>query len=271
MRYTEYTPCEALKPFIKTYYLFETDGEGLYEDTAFATGCMEVMFNMSTNKWQSRSDNQFVDHSPIELWGQVIQPLSFRTTGKSSMLGARFHAHTSSFLLEEGISLFNDHISNLADVIGNPVNHLHERLLNTPTLRERLLLLDQFFLNRLAKREKVSDKLQLLSAASSQIQQREGMLDVADLATRYGISSRYLHKLFVQHVGVSPKLYQKIHRFQQSLMLLHKGADSLTTIAYQAGYSDQSHFIRDFKSFTHKLPSEFSTLSATAVLVSPCK
>jgi len=63
--------------------------------------------------------------------------------------------------------------------------------------------------------------------------------------------------LFVQYTGLTPKLYSQINRFQNSLQLVREGNSSLTSIAYECGYADQSHFIREFKSFTGLTPSGY--------------
>ncbi|MBD1362717.1 helix-turn-helix transcriptional regulator [Mucilaginibacter sp. ZT4R22] len=83
------------------------------------------------------------------------------------------------------------------------------------------------------------------------------------VASRYGISSRYLQTIFLNYSGLSPNLFTKIARFQKSLSLVAGTELSLTTIAYECGYFDQSHFIKDFKFFTGSAPSWFSPESST--------
>ena len=78
------------------------------------------------------------------------------------------------------------------------------------------------------------------------------------MAARYGITARYMQQLFVQYTGLTPKLYNQINRFQKSLRLVTAGNESLTAIAYECGYADQSHFIREFKTFTGHTPSGYS-------------
>jgi AraC-like DNA-binding protein len=63
--------------------------------------------------------------------------------------------------------------------------------------------------------------------------------------------------LIYQHTGLSPKSFNKISRFQLSLRLIAKNEQPFTSIAYDCGYFDQSHFIRDFKSFTGLTPSAY--------------
>ena len=72
------------------------------------------------------------------------------------------------------------------------------------------------------------------------------------------ITERSLERYFKQYVGISPKLYARINRFQTALETLRKSNfDSLTDIAYQNNYFDQSHFIRDFKEFAGTTPKHF--------------
>jgi AraC-like DNA-binding protein len=78
------------------------------------------------------------------------------------------------------------------------------------------------------------------------------------LASKYHLTPRYLQKLFLQYTGFTPKFYHKISRFQYSLKLINKGDTSLTSIAYDRGYFDQSHFIREFKFFTGVTPGEYT-------------
>lgn len=81
---------------------------------------------------------------------------------------------------------------------------------------------------------------------------------ISSVAAKYGMSPRYLQKLFVQYTGMPPKLYAKVQRFQQSLKLIQRKEASLTSITYECGYFDQSHFIREFKSFAGVTPSGYA-------------
>lgn len=83
---------------------------------------------------------------------------------------------------------------------------------------------------------------------------------MAAVAAQCGISPRYLHRLFLASVGLSPAQFLKVVRLQRSVASLHGAPQSLTAVAYASGYFDQSHFIRDFKSFTGLTPSQYVPL-----------
>ncbi|MFC0772536.1 helix-turn-helix domain-containing protein [Terrimonas alba] len=269
MVYKEFTPGDALKQYVKCYYIFESDSSAAFEDKAFATGCMEIMFNLGTGRWQTASGDDFKTTPNIELWGQIIQPLIFRSIGKNTMLGIRFYSHTASIFLNTDVSLLNNQVTDLMDVAGKQVHTLHSKLLDTTSLNERIKLVEEFLLNRLSLPEKKLDKIVLVNNVMKELKHDDFFNNIGKVASRYGVSSRYLQKIFLQYTGLTPKLYSKINRFQHSLQLLAHGNLSLTSIAYECDYFDQSHFIREFKSFTGLTPSAFNPESSSAILISP--
>lgn len=271
MTYKEYIPCAALKQYVKCYYTYESDTAAVFEDKAFATGCVEIMFNMGTGRWQTGSGNDSRINPLIELWGQVVRPLTFKSLGKNAMLGIRFYPHGASLFLNDDMSLFNDHVTDLVDVAGRPAHILHSKLLDSTSLNRRIALVEEFLLDRLSLFEKKAGKITLVSNVIKELKREDFFDNIENVASRYGITSRYLQKLFLQHTGLTPKLYAKINRFQNSLLLVAKRSTSLTDIAYECGYFDQSHFIREFRSFTGFVPSGFDPENSSAILASPGK
>jgi AraC-like DNA-binding protein len=268
MKYEEFIPGEALKQYVKCYYIYESDTDIVFQDKAFATGCLEIMFNLGTGRWQILEGSDFKTIPFVELWGQIIQPLTFQSLGKNTMLGVRFYPHTASIFLNTDISLFNNQVTDFADVLGNPLKALHSRLLDATLLKQRIELIEEFLLKRLFLFEKKLDRITLIRSVMNELRQEDFFDNINNVASRYGITSRYLQRLFSQHTGLTPKLYSKINRFQNSLQLVAKRNASLTAIAYECGYFDQSHFIREFKSFTGILPSAYDPGKSSAILAS---
>ena len=271
MTYKEIRPGNSLEKYVKCYYLYESDTDASFEDKAFATGCIEIMFNLGTGTWQTEVNNDFITTPAIELWGQIIQPLTFKSLGKNTMFGIRFFPHTASCFLHENMAQFNNRVSSFGDVMNNSVRMLHSQLLETDNLARRVEIVEAFLLKRLAHAAKNLDRIQLIGNIISELKQQDFYENIENLASRYGITSRYLQKLFLQHTGLTPKLFSKINRFQNSLLLVAKQNESLTSIAYECGYFDQSHFIREFKSFTGTTPSGYNPDNPSAILASPNK
>lgn len=254
MEFRQFPPSDILKPYVRHYYIFESDSNIEFEDTVFPGGDMEMIFNLGQGIWESFVDNKFLKNPPIELWGQITKPLAIRSKGRHTMLGIRFYIHSAAYFLNDEIGLFNNQVSNLYDIIGNPVKILHAELLETTTIHKRITLVEDFLLKRLAGNEKKSSRINKVAHILTSIKTDNS---ISNIASKHGITPRYLHQLVYQHTGLSPKSFDKISRFQLSLKLIAKNDQPFTSIAYDCGYFDQSHFIRDFKSFTGLTPSAY--------------
>jgi len=262
MKYHEIKPDSRLQQYVKCYYIYESETNGTFEDTVFPSGSTEIIFNLGTGKWQTATGEGFVTTPSIELWGQIIRPLPIRSIGRNTMLGIRFFPHGAACFLNDKIDLFNNQVVDFRDLSGNEVSMLYEKLLETTTWNKRIGLIQDFLLQRLSLSEKRSARAAVVSDVMNEIKQQDFFDNLENVASRYGISSRYLQKLFLQYTGLTPKLYSKIARFQNSLRLVTKKDSSLTSIAYDCGYFDQSHFIREFRSFTGLTPSGYSAESS---------
>jgi AraC-like DNA-binding protein len=258
MKYHEIRPGNELKQYVKCYYVYESDTDVAFEDTVFPSGCMEIIFNLGAGKWQTAVGDSFATTPSIELWGQIIRPLPIRSIGKNTMLGIRFLPHGAAYFLNDKADLFNNQVVDLGNLLGSSVNTLHSKLLEAATWNKRIELVEEFLLHRLSLSERRLSKAVVVSSIMNEIKQDDFFDNIENVASRYGITSRYLQKLFLQYTGLTPKLYSKINRFQNSLRLVTKKDTSLTSIAYDCGYFDQSHFIREFKSFTGFTPSGYS-------------
>ncbi|HEU4553649.1 MAG TPA: helix-turn-helix transcriptional regulator [Chitinophaga sp.] len=257
MEFTHFRPSDPLKPYIRYYYLFVSDAAAAFEDTVFPSGDMEVIFNLGAGTWEAGAGSQFRKNPPVELWGQITKPLPIRSKGRHTMLGIRFLTHAAACFFNDEMGIFNDRVSDLSDIIGQPVKSLHAQLLETTAAAKRIALVEQFLLQRLRRNEKRSGSHHKVAHILTSIRNNAEATSISNIASQHGITPRYLQKLIYQHTGLSPKSFNKICRFQQSLQLITRGSTSLTAIAYDCGYFDQSHFIRDFKSFTGLTPSAY--------------
>jgi len=269
--YQEIQPSEKLKQYVKCYYFSETNSDVIFEDKAYATGCIELMFNLGEGQWQTDSGKGFTTTPVVELWGQIIRPLTFRSLGKNTMLGIRFFPHTAFLFIDEVIERLNDKVNDVSLISGKSIYLLHSKLLDTASLNDRIQLFEEFLIDKLLRSEKKIKRIDLVNDVIKELTKEDFFDNINNVASRYGITSRYLQKIFLQHTGLTPKLHSKINRFQNSLVLVAQKNSSLTSIAYECGYFDQSHFIKEFKSFTGQTPSSFTADNTSAILASPNK
>ena len=267
MKYSEFRPGNGLKQYVKCYYIYESEADVTFEDTVFPSGCIEIIFNLGTGRWQTAVENGFVTTPAIELWGQIIRPLPVRSIGRNIMLGVRFFPHAATCFLNDKVDLFNNQVVDLCDLSGNDVPVLYAKLLETTGWNKRIELVEAFLLRRLLLSERRTGKMNVVSDIMNEIRRDDFLDNMENVAARYGITARYLQKIFLQYTGLTPKLFSKINRFQNSLRLVTQKDISLTSIAYDCGYFDQSHFIKEFKSFTGFTPSGYSIENSPVAFV----
>jgi AraC-like DNA-binding protein len=257
MFYQDFKPGSRLAPYVKSYFYFESASDESFSDVVFPSGCMEIIFNLGTGRWQTAVRDTYVTTPKIELWGQIVKPLPIKSIGKNVMFGVRFYPYAAGSFFRQNIEEFNNHVTDYS-AIDIEATTLHQKLHTLQSVPERVVLLEDFLWSRLSITEKRKSKIALVYNIMEELKRDDFFDNIQNVAERYGITSRYLQKLFLQYTGLTPKLYSKINRFQNSLNLVIKTDTPLTTIAYNCGYSDQSHFIRDFKSFTGITPSGYT-------------
>lgn len=259
MTFKEIVPCLQLRPYIKGFYFYESNSAPSFDDIVFPSGNMEVIFNLGEGNWLTRKDGVFHTTPAIELWGQITKPLAIKSNGKNIMLGIRFYPYSAAYFFKENVAEFNNDISDAADLFGPSIQTLHIRLLETADLHNRIILVEEYLLNRLSITDKKHNKIKLIGEIADSLKNDCTNEKIVSISLRNNISTRYLNQLFSQYTGLAPKLFCKINRFQYSLNLLNTNTQKLTGVAYEAGYFDQSHFIREFKLFTGITPTSFAT------------
>ena len=87
---------------------------------------------------------------------------------------------------------------------------------------------------------------------------RTPSISIENLAGIACLGKKQYGRLFREYVGMNPKEYGRIVRFQRALRMMQLGSRDYTGIAYSSGYSDQSHFIRDFRQFSGMTPKKLT-------------
>jgi AraC-like DNA-binding protein len=136
------------------------------------------------------------------------------------------------------------------------VEDINEPLLHAQDARERVALLTDFLVTKL-EQQKTRDLL--VEESLRRIHRSAGRITVKSLLEALDISERQFERRFSQVVGISPVAYIRVRRFNEALRLIKSGRyDTLTEVAHALNFHDQSHFIRDIKTFTGITPKSLS-------------
>jgi AraC-like DNA-binding protein len=138
-------------------------------------------------------------------------------------------------------------------VLGSFIAKVRERLGNLKSFAQRVRLLDEVLLQRAL----ASTGFDGVSAAANRIIRAGGRADIPTLAGCAGLSMRQFERRFIQQVGVRPKLFLRIARFEGALESKARFVNkSWTDVAHEFGYYDQMHMVHDFAELTGGTPSE---------------
>ena len=174
------------------------------------------------------------------------------TGDMEELAGILFEPGGFTGLFRERADLFFEQSIGLEDVRAGA--RIAERLSELPTPAERLRALEAFltgFLHRGARRSELVDQAIHLFRGRD--------LSVAQCARSVGVSERRLSQVFWDQVGMGPKMWCRIRRFQAAVRALHKGVDlPWAELALRCGYYDQSHFANDFHAFSGINPTTYS-------------
>ena len=163
----------------------------------------------------------------------------------------------------------------LAAFLGHPVTELHninvplhlilrnrseaitDELHQTKSFQEQTKKMDAFLLKRVYGHQP-SDYLKRINHSVDYVLNRKGLVRMDELASMACLSSKQFERYFSSMVGCSAGKFCKIVRFQSSIYNKSRQPDeSLTALAYQSGYYDQSHMINDYQRLTGLSPKEF--------------
>jgi AraC-like DNA-binding protein len=143
----------------------------------------------------------------------------------------------------------------LDDLFGADALRLIDRLCEARTWSQRFDILDEAILGRVLSARAPNP---LVVRAAHVLRASRGAASIARLARDLECSQRHLIATFRDHVGVTPKTYARIVRFDHAVKRLRQ-ADGLrwAEIADASGYYDQAHLIRDFHEFAGQTPGQF--------------
>ena len=140
----------------------------------------------------------------------------------------------------------------LEDLWGNEARCLSERLQETNDFERRLEVFESFLANRLPRVSAIHP------AIAHALSRFSTTTDIGKIVEETGYSHRHFIQLFRQSVGISPRIYTRLVRFQRTLRHgVDKTRGRWTDVALEAGYADQAHFNREFRELTGISPTEY--------------
>ena len=225
-----------------------------YQELIIPDGHHEIILHLNTNQARRRERGQeWSNELPAFLTGQTTEPYLLEMRPGTTVYGIRFFPFTAAPFLRIAASQTTDRLVSLHDLacVTELVNCLQPNASATFTGFEKILL------NLYDNTDFTTNQFSYTRHAVSEILKTNGMVKTKELVRQTGVSQRYLDSLFKQYVGITPKALCRI--IQLNYFIYHQSRidTSLTKGGYEAGFYDQSHLIKSFKTFTEQSPKAF--------------
>lgn len=256
MNYQVYPPVEELQEFVKCFWTIEDEpASEPVKQRVLPDGCMEMIFHYGDLYQQFLEDGSTIIQPRSFVFGQISKYIEIAPTGASGIVAARFHPHGLIPFLAIPVSALENKAVSISGVFGEDGTKLEEEVLAAQDNQQRIQRIGTFLLSRLADPQTID---RVTQSCVELIFQSQGQVGVEALADKMNIHRRSMERKFITAIGLSPKQLSRVVRLQATLkMLEERKLTSLTSLAYENGYYDQAHFIKDFKEFTGVSPKSF--------------
>jgi AraC-like DNA-binding protein len=248
-------PLKILRKYINNYFIVEIDNpiDFLPNDRVYPCGYATMVFHYgSPSKFQKKNSSKYIEPNLV-ICGQQTNYYDLSLSGKTGMILVVFRPHgVKSFFNFPITELLNENLS-LQDLIYNEAVELEDKLFNSPNNNRRIIHLENFLVKRLIH----NNEFDRVEHAIKMIENSKGQIKAQNIAQEVCLGIKQFERTFSKYVGIAPKKFASIIRFQNVIQMNSKGKRSLSQIAVDNGYYDQSHFIHDFKSLTGLTPKAF--------------
>lgn len=264
MLYLERTPQPALAPFIQSLWYCRDPHATHGRQMVLPSGHMQIVMSLQASHLTDCTAGLYAPTQPQSfavLVGIYSHYQVIDTADLAHLIGIVFRPGGTTPFFSTCNDLFTNLETSLEDLWGFPARGLRDRLAEAPTPNAKFDALESALCDTLRlSREPALHPL--VSHALATLNADPATTTVAELSRSTGLSQRRLSQIFAEHVGVSPKLYARILRFQQAVGTLHRGTDvPWAELALACGYYDQSHFANDFRAFSGISPTTYTASS----------
>jgi AraC-like DNA-binding protein len=258
MLFRSYKPVSPLSDFIENFWLYDRYTSPNLKERIFPSGTFEIVFNLHDDElriYEAVEPTRCSRFSGAIVSGSYSGCFITDTAEEASVMGVHFKPGGAfPFLRLSADELADAHID-LESIWGQGAREIRERLALAQGPGRRFRLLQDAFLSRLFR---PPEHHPAVSLALDGFRFDNSRAVVRKLTREAGLSERRFVDVFRFEVGLKPKLFNRVVRFQRILRRVHRVAEpDWVQLALEHGYFDQSHLIRDFLEFSGLSPADY--------------
>ncbi len=255
LRFRETGPHEALRPWIRSYYLLASppNSRGTSEGLLVPDGHLELGLNLGGKRFD-RTRGRWWERGRRCVDEVLERARPIRWEGPIRYIGVKFRYAAGFELLNLAVADVGRDPLKLEELSLSGLAELEDTLQSDASWPETTRAINRFFLGRLRD----ASPNPLVAAASSMFRASGGSLPISSVAESLGVSRRTLELRVKERTGLTPKRLSQIVRTREAIRRIRRAPDQCSgRTAIELGYCDQSHFIREFKGLVGRTPTAF--------------
>ncbi|MBO6576955.1 MAG: helix-turn-helix transcriptional regulator [Rhodothermales bacterium] len=198
--------------------------------------------------------------------GMRTRPITITADRDSEMLIVSFQPFGALPVWGVPLHALKDAVLDAESVLGQQIRALRARLKERADPVERFALVEYWLREALRGAKVHEGRWGLARFAVDWIRRAPTMATVDAVAAESGASHRHLIRVFREFVGLTPKQYQRIQRFQRVVQTVDgQGSVDWAGVAVDCGFYDQAHLIRDFRAFSGMTPGQYMAARGDAL------
>jgi AraC-like DNA-binding protein len=255
----ERPPHPALQGFIKSFWYLRIKSDTPLLPINAVPNPEQCLYFYPKSKPQARFQGDNVQiASSANIFGQGTKYGQVQVPQDYLMFKIMFQAGGFYRLFGTPMTLFVDVPTDSEAVFGKEMTEVREQIEQTEDFDTLVQIAENYLLKKI---KQVKINALPIDEVLQQLNWENKSLD--QLARQACLSTRQFERKFLERVGVSPKFYGRIVRFNYTMKgRMKKPNDSLMNLAYDYGYFDHNHLLRDFKQFTGSVPTQFDLENA---------
>ena len=255
MKYNRISPPKSISWLVRFFWEFEGNfsTQNPYKQIVSASVCPKLAFQYDGGMVMTENGNETqLFKSGFQSQSNIYSQIT--THQKIGVFGAFFHPYALSVIFNLPVHHLTNHNIEITDLLGKEGRSLEEQIVSATKTHQRVEIISQFIENKL--KHSAFNNSNLITAVQS-IVQRRGVVNITNFCESIFLSQRNVERKFKDLTGFSPKSFARIVRFEECISKATTQDLSLTELAYEFGYYDQSHMIKDFKKLSGNSPQIF--------------
>lgn len=257
MIYRIHIPAPPLSFFIEHFFYYEGYHAEHMMEKFLPDGSMDLLIDLTETPkklFHNEEGTTFTTYKKSWISGMKTEYILIDAS-VSSMIGIHFKPGGAYPFFDFPVNELNNLTIETDALWNNEIHSIREAVLNAPVIEQKFRILENFFLQKSKRR---SEPNLLIKYAVDQLLHSPAVWTIDKLTKKVGVTQKHLITLFKKYVGLTPKQFARISKFQKVIQLAEKQQQiEWTSIAYECGYYDQSHFIKEFQAFSGINPSSY--------------